>query len=392
MLANLGEQPVGSPPRGRGKVDSLSRQLTGSGITPAWAGKSKEPLKICEKQEDHPRVGGEKLDLLAVVFSALGSPPRGRGKDVDWLGFNQFFRITPAWAGKSGYSSTAGSSGKDHPRVGGEKTDFIFLWRMVKGSPPRGRGKAVYFCHLCPQHRITPAWAGKSIRAHNIPTAEMDHPRVGGEKRGLEVCRQTGRGSPPHGRGKVFQYGDAVGKVGITPAWAGKSGGDIISKIIVEDHPRMGGEKASSVRSPCCCVGSPPHGRGKGLAGGKAKRPDRITPAWAGKSTGCTRCRRQCGDHPRMGGEKPSTFVIFAHSIGSPPHGRGKDAHTGAFPFRLRITPAWAGKRFTTTDTIPVNGDHPRMGGEKVFASIAANPAIGSPPHGRGKDKNDAHI
>ena len=90
----------GSPPRGRGKVDSLSRQLTGSGITPAWAGKSKEPLKICEKQEDHPRVGGEKLDLLAVVFSALGSPPRGRGKDVDWLGFNQFFRITPAWAGK----------------------------------------------------------------------------------------------------------------------------------------------------------------------------------------------------------------------------------------------------------------------------------------------------
>ena len=91
---------MGSPPRGRGKVDSLSRQLTGSGITPAWAGKSKEPLKICEKQEDHPRVGGEKLDLLAVVFSALGSPPRGRGKDVDWLGFNQFFRITPAWAGK----------------------------------------------------------------------------------------------------------------------------------------------------------------------------------------------------------------------------------------------------------------------------------------------------
>ena len=114
----------GSPPRGRGKVDSLSRQLTGSGITPAWAGKSKEPLKICEKQEDHPRVGGEKLDLLAVVFSALGSPPRGRGKDVDWLGFNQFFRITPAWAGKSHLGVFCREPHRDHPRVGGEK---IFL-------------------------------------------------------------------------------------------------------------------------------------------------------------------------------------------------------------------------------------------------------------------------
>ena len=131
----------GSPPRGRGKVDSLSRQLTGSGITPAWAGKSKEPLKICEKQEDHPRVGGEKLDLLAVVFSALGSPPRGRGKDVDWLGFNQFFRITPAWAGKSHLGVFCREPHRDHPRVGGEKRDTESREDSILGSPPRGRGK-----------------------------------------------------------------------------------------------------------------------------------------------------------------------------------------------------------------------------------------------------------
>ena len=71
---------LGSPPRGRGKVDSLSRQLTGSGITPAWAGKSKEPLKICEKQEDHPRVGGEKVTPIIKYHAFSGSPPRGRGK------------------------------------------------------------------------------------------------------------------------------------------------------------------------------------------------------------------------------------------------------------------------------------------------------------------------
>ena len=111
----------GSPPRGRGKVDSLSRQLTGSGITPAWAGKSKEPLKICEKQEDHPRVGGEKLDLLAVVFSALGSPPRGRGKDAVRVGNCAGIGITPAWAGKSEHRDELRTIGEDHPRMGGEK-------------------------------------------------------------------------------------------------------------------------------------------------------------------------------------------------------------------------------------------------------------------------------
>ena len=51
----------GSPPHGRGKVFFFTHINVCKGITPAWAGKSKEPLKICEKQEDHPRMGGEKL-------------------------------------------------------------------------------------------------------------------------------------------------------------------------------------------------------------------------------------------------------------------------------------------------------------------------------------------
>ena len=131
----------GSPPHGRGKVLQVAPLCAEPGITPAWAGKSKEPLKICEKQEDHPRVGGEKLDLLAVVFSALGSPPRGRGKDVDWLGFNQFFRITPAWAGKSHLGVFCREPHRDHPRVGGEKRDTESREDSILGSPPRGRGK-----------------------------------------------------------------------------------------------------------------------------------------------------------------------------------------------------------------------------------------------------------
>ena len=192
----------GSPPRGRGKVDSLSRQLTGSGITPAWAGKSKEPLKICEKQEDHPRVGGEKLDLLAVVFSALGSPPRGRGKDVDWLGFNQFFRITPAWAGKSRLRYGDHRRAQDHPRVGGEKVALCGWTAPRRGSPPRGRGKGKTY----PTRKMLP----------------MDHPRVGGEKGKGGTAYRRVTGSPPRGRGKAMPNTSSGVSQRITPAWAGK--------------------------------------------------------------------------------------------------------------------------------------------------------------------------
>ena len=46
---------------------------------------------------------------------------------------------------------------------------------------------------------------------------------MGGEKFALAVDQRFIRGSPPHGRGKGFQNGHAAGKIGITPAWAGKS-------------------------------------------------------------------------------------------------------------------------------------------------------------------------
>ena len=115
----------GSPPRGRGKV-YLGPQLGAwDGITPAWAGKSTTPRRQTPSFGDHPRVGGEKVFLIVMVSKTRGSPPRGRGKALAENALRQHFRITPAWAGKSinGFKSAFGI--KDHPRVGGEKTKKI---------------------------------------------------------------------------------------------------------------------------------------------------------------------------------------------------------------------------------------------------------------------------
>ena len=87
---------------------------------------------------------------------------------------------------------------------------------------------------------------------------------MGGEKRRNLMNEQKEKGSPPRGRGKV-QFGiHALGGVGITPAWAGKS------------FPTNGDSVAKQ--------GSPPRGRGKAPRTAPGKLGGRITPAWAGKS------------------------------------------------------------------------------------------------------------
>ena len=112
--------------------------------------------------KDHPRVGGEKMSLTATVATPLGSPPRGRGKDLCGLERGRAEGITPAWAGKSVAKKWNETGGEDHPRVGGEKLVSLENVTCAGGSPPRGRGKGYMRNAKVTAARITPAWAGKS--------------------------------------------------------------------------------------------------------------------------------------------------------------------------------------------------------------------------------------
>ena len=66
---------------------------------------------------------------------------------------------------------------------------------------------------------------------------------MGGEKHKQSQLQQRKQGSPPHGRGKAANAPPLCPVSGITPAWAGKSGGFFASAALRWDHPRMGGEK-----------------------------------------------------------------------------------------------------------------------------------------------------
>ena len=70
-----------------------------------------------------------------------------------------------------------------------------------------------------------------------------DHPRVGGEKILHFSSSVQKRGSPPRGRGKAMNFGGGLLSTGITPAWAGKSVCRLLRSAVLRDHPRVGGEK-----------------------------------------------------------------------------------------------------------------------------------------------------
>ena len=196
--------PLRSPPRVRGKVPVCCPEHRKVRITPAYAGKRDLVISGSGDIEDHPRVCGEKFTLSSSTAVSPGSPPRMRGKAPAQTLTGSASRITPACAGKRQRQSGHNEAYRDHPRVCGEKVGMGYRGKAPVGSPPRMRGKV--YAHRSARVRcgITPAYAGKSSYTSDRAAVSRDHPRVCGEKYWRHSCPQMRSGSPPRMRGKVL--------------------------------------------------------------------------------------------------------------------------------------------------------------------------------------------
>ena len=132
-------------------------------------------------------------------------------------------------------------------------------------------------------------------------------------------------------RGKVRRGLDNLNADGITPAYAGKRSASCGHVEAVRDHPRLCGEKRFLPPLFCAISGSPPPMRGKGPAAFPCRPPQRITPAYAGKSLQNWTMQVTKKDHPRLCGEKVSHVDLTYLELGSPPPMRGKD-HSAFVP------------------------------------------------------------
>ena len=239
----LTEETAAAPPRVRGKCLTGQGGRHHLGITPACAGKRYSPFRPRGLSWDHPRVCGEKVNTLSDAKTAVGSPPRVRGKGSIRCATAPTTAITPACAGKRLWPRRTNTMSQDHPRVCGEKCVSGAWGGGKSGSPPRVRGKVVSDSGSVNCSRITPACAGKSKGGYRALKAQRDHPRVCGEKKAIWCHRFYHQGSPPRVRGKVFDLISSGADVGITPACAGKRKHRPKADSLRRDHPRVCGEK-----------------------------------------------------------------------------------------------------------------------------------------------------
>ena len=228
------------------------------------------------------------------------------------------------------------------------------------------RGKVHTSHQRTRQAGITPAYAGKSGPCPDRVPPAGDHPRVCGEKSQSTSASPRALGSPPRMRGKGVKQSNSRIRMGITPAYAGKSLLKLLHHVGLRDHPRVCGEKAYSLVINGSEWGSPPRMRGKGTKRCSSRRGGRITPAYAGKSKRIAPSSVLFGDHPRVCGEKLRESRGLNRTRGSPPRMRGKEGDQTAARRPPGITPAYAGKSIGGSDANKCPWDHPRVCGEKT--------------------------
>ena len=375
------------------------------GITPPMRGKAKKGLSKRQRDQDHPRLCGEKVFFGNFSPQCQGSPPPMRGK-VSYCPPVDFFIDHPRLCGEKPYFYDAVTQRVGSPRLCGEKKEAERKLNYDRGSPPPMRGKSTQIfgnCFFDQDHpayagkrstfktlelndRITPAYAGKSFTKGIFFHSCKGSPRLCGEKLPVLVYPLHVRDHPLPMREKVF------------PA-------DPIQKII-RITPRLCGEKFMFRCKTSNSLGSPPPMRGKASRASmtlhrsgitpayagkrdssrKSTRPWRITPAYAGKSSATKRKKCVMRDHPRLCGEKSYILNFVLLYSGSPPPMRGKGQITPNYFFRGRITPAYAGKRLCKLYKNIVCRDHPRLCGEKQFRAVPPDGCVGSPPPMRGKE------
>ena len=133
------------------------------------------------------------------------------------------------------------------------------------------------------------------------------------------------------------------------------------------DHPRLCGEKLAFLSESYTIPGSPPPMRGKVDQKQLSVDANRITPAYAGKRQACPHTCGSRWDHPRLCGEKPSSYNQRRTLMGSPPPMRGKVADNRVLCVVVGITPAYAGKSLSGLPPAGTAEDHPRLCGEKFL-------------------------
>ena len=155
---------LGSPPLTRGPLHQRGCVDADLGITPAYAGTTCRWVRGSRSTWDHPRLRGDHRRARVLACAILGSPPLTRGPRQRIDDPRNLVRITPAYAGTTRWYCVPRCSQRDHPRLRGDHILLPFKQHRNVGSPPLTRGPHLAWANANVKPRITPAYAGTTVR------------------------------------------------------------------------------------------------------------------------------------------------------------------------------------------------------------------------------------
>ena len=234
-----------------------------------------------------------------------------------------------------------------HPRVCGERATATVLVKLSFGSSPRMRGTPPRAMGTRRRVRFIPAYAGNASRSASGVSPSPVHPRVCGERDRHEIWGMPNAGSSPRMRGTHRPPDpDGTGRRFI-PAYAGNARELALLESPVPVHPRVCGERGCLKKQKEKQSGSSPRMRGTPTVNGKLDYRVRFIPAYAGNARTDSRDRRSDTVHPRVCGERIFATLTTYLQSGSSPRMRGTRANASCGNGDIRFIPAYAGNAAT---------------------------------------------
>ena len=150
-------------------------------ITPACAGRTSFRQSLCTSQRDHPRSRGKDAILNIITNELEGSPPLAREGHSEERFHTKEAGITPAFAGRTYFFADSVYISQDHPRMCGKDSVKNVSEYLIPGSPPHVREGLTASKSVLNFFRITPACAGRTYAFVIFPHFLQDHPRMCGK-------------------------------------------------------------------------------------------------------------------------------------------------------------------------------------------------------------------
>ncbi len=186
----------------------------------------------------------------------------------------------------------------------GERSKSFGNEPLTSGSSPRARGTRSSRCPAISRRRFIPACAGNATVAGCLFFSSTVHPRVRGERASSMSTTATLSGSSPRARGTRRPRQLPQQSQRFIPACAGNAVLVPLIVFAVRVHPRVRGERVRHSRSRSVGIGSSPRARGTLTKSQRKQMNERFIPACAGNASGIVSLSNSATVHPRVRGER----------------------------------------------------------------------------------------